>query len=140
MKLTDKCLNNAMESPIAAATWLPADMKSNILKAQVEAGHKVNNSADESYSVLRWLFRTGCEEPPRSGSVRFPCLTLQLCGVGEGALQIGVLQELRSKEWQNKEACQPYSVTGVQFAQGGIVIPFGAGESPEQSNDLCTWP
>lgn len=42
VKLTDKCLNNAIESPIAAATWLPADMKSNILKAQVEAqGHKV---------------------------------------------------------------------------------------------------
>jgi len=43
VKLTDKCLNNAIESPIAAATWLPADMKSNILKAQAEAqGHKVN--------------------------------------------------------------------------------------------------
>ncbi|XP_015145518.2 band 4.1-like protein 5 isoform X3 [Gallus gallus] len=42
VKLTDKCLNNAIESPIAAATWLPADMKSNILKAQAEAqGHKV---------------------------------------------------------------------------------------------------
>ncbi|KFU88445.1 Band 4.1-like 5, partial [Chaetura pelagica] len=41
VKLTDKCLNNAIESPITAATWLPADMKSNILKAQAEAGHKV---------------------------------------------------------------------------------------------------
>ncbi|XP_010082140.1 PREDICTED: band 4.1-like protein 5, partial [Pterocles gutturalis] len=41
MKLTDKCLNNAVESPITAATWLPADIKSNILKAQAEAGHKV---------------------------------------------------------------------------------------------------
>ncbi|XP_072197399.1 band 4.1-like protein 5 isoform X2 [Excalfactoria chinensis] len=43
VKLTDKCLNNAIESPIAAAAagWLPADMKSNILKAQAEAGHKV---------------------------------------------------------------------------------------------------
>ncbi|KFQ79646.1 Band 4.1-like 5, partial [Phaethon lepturus] len=41
VKLTDKCLNNAMESPIAAAAWLPADIKSNILKAQAEAGHKV---------------------------------------------------------------------------------------------------
>ncbi|NXK16908.1 E41L5 protein, partial [Arenaria interpres] len=41
VKLTDKCLNNAIESPIAAATWLPADIKSNILKAQAEAGHKV---------------------------------------------------------------------------------------------------
>ncbi|NWY60335.1 E41L5 protein, partial [Chionis minor] len=39
VKLTDKCLN-AIESPIAAATWLPADIKSNILKAQAEAGHK----------------------------------------------------------------------------------------------------
>ncbi|KAK1192276.1 E41L5 protein, partial [Pygoscelis papua] len=41
VKLTDKCLNNAIESAIAAATWLPADLKSNILKAQAEAGHKV---------------------------------------------------------------------------------------------------
>ncbi|XP_064926686.1 band 4.1-like protein 5 isoform X2 [Columba livia] len=41
VKLTDKCLKNAIESPVAAATWLPADMKSNILKAQAEAGHKV---------------------------------------------------------------------------------------------------
>ncbi|KAK1210129.1 E41L5 protein, partial [Pygoscelis papua] len=41
VKLTDKCLNNAIESTIAAATWLPADLKSNILKAQAEAGHKV---------------------------------------------------------------------------------------------------
>ncbi|XP_035392826.1 band 4.1-like protein 5 [Cygnus atratus] len=40
VKLTDKCLNNAIESPIAAAAWLPADMKSNILKAQAESGHK----------------------------------------------------------------------------------------------------
>lgn len=41
VKLTDKCLNNAIESPITAAMWLPADIKSNILKAQAEAGHKV---------------------------------------------------------------------------------------------------
>ncbi|NXQ88635.1 E41L5 protein, partial [Nyctibius grandis] len=41
VKLTDKCLNNAVESPITAATWLPADIKSNILKAQAEAGHKI---------------------------------------------------------------------------------------------------
>ncbi|NXC71312.1 E41L5 protein, partial [Anhinga anhinga] len=41
VKLTDKCLNNTIESPIAAAPRLPADIKSNILKAQAEAGHKV---------------------------------------------------------------------------------------------------
>ncbi|NXX32471.1 E41L5 protein, partial [Nicator chloris] len=41
VKLTDKCLNNAIESPVVAAKWLPADLKSNILKAQAEAGHKV---------------------------------------------------------------------------------------------------
>ncbi|OPJ79850.1 band 4.1-like protein 5 isoform B [Patagioenas fasciata monilis] len=41
VKLTDKCLKNAIENPVTAATWLPADMKSNILKAQAEAGHKV---------------------------------------------------------------------------------------------------
>ncbi|NWQ91846.1 E41L5 protein, partial [Burhinus bistriatus] len=40
VKLTDKCLN-AIESPVSAVTWLPADIKSNILKAQAEAGHKV---------------------------------------------------------------------------------------------------
>jgi len=42
VKLTDKCLNNAVESPVTAAAWLPEDIKSNILKAQAEAGHKVN--------------------------------------------------------------------------------------------------
>ncbi|KFV56397.1 Band 4.1-like 5, partial [Tyto alba] len=41
VKLTDKCLNSVVESPVTAATWLPADVKSNILKAQAEAGHKV---------------------------------------------------------------------------------------------------
>ncbi|NXL37638.1 E41L5 protein, partial [Glaucidium brasilianum] len=41
VKLTDKCLNNAIESPITAGMWLPADIKSNILKAQAEAGHKI---------------------------------------------------------------------------------------------------
>ncbi|NWH80043.1 E41L5 protein, partial [Piaya cayana] len=41
VKLTDKCLNNVVESPITAATWLPAGIKSNILKAQAEAGRKV---------------------------------------------------------------------------------------------------
>ncbi|NWS11123.1 E41L5 protein, partial [Pachyramphus minor] len=41
VKLTDKCLNNAIESPVVTAKWLPADLKSNILKAQAEAGHKV---------------------------------------------------------------------------------------------------
>ncbi|KGL80742.1 Band 4.1-like 5, partial [Tinamus guttatus] len=41
IKLTDKCLNNAIESPIPVATWLPAEMKSNILKAQTETGYKV---------------------------------------------------------------------------------------------------
>uniref|UniRef100_A0A8B9Q8Z3 Band 4.1-like protein 5 n=1 Tax=Apteryx owenii TaxID=8824 RepID=A0A8B9Q8Z3_APTOW len=41
VKLTDKCLNNAIESPIPVAAWLPADIKSNILKAQAETGHKV---------------------------------------------------------------------------------------------------
>ncbi|KAM6421259.1 band 4.1-like protein 5 [Rhynochetos jubatus] len=41
VKLTEKCLNNAVESPVAAAAWLAADIKSNILKAQAEAGHKV---------------------------------------------------------------------------------------------------
>ncbi|XP_025022132.1 band 4.1-like protein 5 [Python bivittatus] len=41
MKLTDKCLNNAIESPVSTSMRLPPDIKSNILKAQVEAGHKV---------------------------------------------------------------------------------------------------
>ncbi|NXA46772.1 E41L5 protein, partial [Nothocercus julius] len=41
IKLTDKCLNNAIESPIPVAAWLPADIKSNILKAQTETGYKV---------------------------------------------------------------------------------------------------
>ncbi|KAF4796966.1 Band 4.1-like protein 5 [Turdus rufiventris] len=51
VKLTDKCLNNAIESPIVAAKWLPADLKSNILKAQVEAGHKVGK--DDSMAGVK---------------------------------------------------------------------------------------
>uniref|UniRef100_A0A803SUX6 Band 4.1-like protein 5 n=1 Tax=Anolis carolinensis TaxID=28377 RepID=A0A803SUX6_ANOCA len=41
VKLTEKCLNNAIESPANASVRLPPDIKSNILKAQAEAGHKV---------------------------------------------------------------------------------------------------
>ncbi|KAF2988593.1 hypothetical protein EK904_007344 [Melospiza melodia maxima] len=50
-KLTDKCLNNAIESPMVAAKWLPADLKSNILKAQAEAGHKVGK--DDSMTGVK---------------------------------------------------------------------------------------
>ncbi|NWZ19367.1 E41L5 protein, partial [Asarcornis scutulata] len=56
VKLTDKCLNNAIESPVAAAAWLPADMKSNILKAQAEAGHKAvreDNLAGTKNSIIQ---------------------------------------------------------------------------------------
>lgn len=41
VKLTEKCLNNAIESPGMNAMRVPPDFKSNILKAQVEAVHKV---------------------------------------------------------------------------------------------------
>ncbi|XP_006868791.1 PREDICTED: band 4.1-like protein 5 isoform X1 [Chrysochloris asiatica] len=41
VKLTEKCLNNAIESPGMNAVRVPPDFKSNILKAQVEAVHKV---------------------------------------------------------------------------------------------------
>ncbi|XP_005397711.1 PREDICTED: band 4.1-like protein 5 isoform X1 [Chinchilla lanigera] len=41
VKLTEKCLNNTIESPGLNATRIPPDFKSNILKAQVEAVHKV---------------------------------------------------------------------------------------------------
>ncbi|XP_012323797.2 band 4.1-like protein 5 isoform X2 [Aotus nancymaae] len=41
MKLTEKCLNNVIESPGLNALRVPPDFKSNILKAQVEAVHKV---------------------------------------------------------------------------------------------------
>ncbi|NXC60898.1 E41L5 protein, partial [Aleadryas rufinucha] len=51
VKLTDKCLNNAIESPVVAAKWLPADLKSNILKAQAEAGHKVGR--DDSMTDVK---------------------------------------------------------------------------------------
>ncbi|XP_059136213.1 band 4.1-like protein 5 [Peromyscus eremicus] len=40
VKLTEKCLNNAIESPGLNAVKVPPDFKSNILKAQVEAVHK----------------------------------------------------------------------------------------------------
>ncbi|XP_069080716.1 band 4.1-like protein 5 isoform X1 [Pleurodeles waltl] len=42
VKLTEKCLNNSIESPVVTSVRLPADIKSNILKAQVEASHKVS--------------------------------------------------------------------------------------------------
>lgn len=42
MKLTEKCLNNAIESPGLNARRVPPDLKSNILKAQVEAVQKVS--------------------------------------------------------------------------------------------------
>uniref|UniRef100_A0A8C3RBA9 Band 4.1-like protein 5 n=1 Tax=Cyanoderma ruficeps TaxID=181631 RepID=A0A8C3RBA9_9PASS len=51
VKLTDKCLNNAIESPIVAPKWLPADLKSNILKAQAEAVHKVGK--DDSMTGVK---------------------------------------------------------------------------------------
>ncbi|XP_004711937.1 band 4.1-like protein 5 isoform X1 [Echinops telfairi] len=41
VKLTEKCLNNAIESPGLNSTRAPPDFKSNILKAHVEAVHKV---------------------------------------------------------------------------------------------------
>ncbi|XP_060033965.1 band 4.1-like protein 5 isoform X2 [Erinaceus europaeus] len=41
VKLTEKCLNNAIESPGLNARRVPPDLKSNILKAQVEAVHKI---------------------------------------------------------------------------------------------------
>ncbi|KAM5152123.1 band 4.1-like protein 5 [Mantella aurantiaca] len=41
VKLVEKCLNNQIEVPVSAPIWLPADMKSNILKAQAEAEHKI---------------------------------------------------------------------------------------------------
>ncbi|XP_037379123.1 band 4.1-like protein 5 isoform X2 [Talpa occidentalis] len=40
VKLTEKCLNNVIESPGLNARRVPPDLKSNILKAQVEAVHK----------------------------------------------------------------------------------------------------
>lgn len=42
MKLTEKYLNNAIESPGLNVRRLPPDLKSNILKAKVEAVHKVS--------------------------------------------------------------------------------------------------
>ncbi|KAJ6650350.1 hypothetical protein lerEdw1_013369 [Lerista edwardsae] len=48
VKLTEKCLNNAIESPASASVRLPPDIKSNILKAQAEAVHKVTR--EESFS------------------------------------------------------------------------------------------
>ncbi|XP_036856929.1 band 4.1-like protein 5 isoform X3 [Manis javanica] len=50
VKLTEKCLNNAIESPGLNARRVPPDLKSNILKAQVEAVHK--DAADELDALL----------------------------------------------------------------------------------------
>ncbi|XP_074071080.1 band 4.1-like protein 5 isoform X2 [Macrotis lagotis] len=46
VKLTEKCLNNAIESPALSSLRIPPDIKSNILKAQVEAVHKVTREDD----------------------------------------------------------------------------------------------
>ncbi|CAH2305089.1 band 5 isoform X1 [Pelobates cultripes] len=49
-KLTEKCLNNARESAQTSPAWITADIKSNILKAQLEAGqHKITR--DELVTV-----------------------------------------------------------------------------------------
>ncbi|XP_039090810.1 band 4.1-like protein 5 isoform X1 [Hyaena hyaena] len=49
VKLTEKCLNNAIESPGLNSRRVPPDLKSNILKAQVEAVHKATRE-DSSLS------------------------------------------------------------------------------------------
>ncbi|XP_007494114.1 band 4.1-like protein 5 isoform X1 [Monodelphis domestica] len=49
VKLTEKCLNNVIESPGSSSLRIPPDIKSNILKAQVEAVHKVTRE-DETLS------------------------------------------------------------------------------------------
>nr|XP_020818767.1 band 4.1-like protein 5 isoform X2 [Phascolarctos cinereus] len=64
VKLTEKCLNNVIESPGLSSLRIPPDIKSNILKAQVEAVHKVtreddtlsqknSNVQDNVFSVLK---------------------------------------------------------------------------------------
>ncbi|XP_032268015.1 band 4.1-like protein 5 isoform X3 [Phoca vitulina] len=50
VKLTEKCLNNAIESPGLNARRVPPNLKSNILKAQVEAVHK--DATDELDALL----------------------------------------------------------------------------------------
>ncbi|KAG8432131.1 hypothetical protein GDO86_016676 [Hymenochirus boettgeri] len=41
IKLPEKLLNNSIESSMFSSAWVSTDIKSNILKAQVEAGHKI---------------------------------------------------------------------------------------------------
>uniref|UniRef100_A0A8C8SIJ9 Band 4.1-like protein 5 n=1 Tax=Pelusios castaneus TaxID=367368 RepID=A0A8C8SIJ9_9SAUR len=72
VKLTDKCLNNAIESPVSTSEHLPADMKSNILKAQAEAAqkviredsmldHKNSNMQNTTARYCRGLGKRSCE-------------------------------------------------------------------------------
>ncbi|NXU83312.1 E41L5 protein, partial [Xiphorhynchus elegans] len=81
VKLTDKCLNNAIESPTAAVKWLPADLKSNILKAQAEAGHKVvkddnmtgvKNSNIQDAAARNILLSGKSQHSPPAASPVFP--------------------------------------------------------------------
>uniref|UniRef100_A0A8D2NHA1 Band 4.1-like protein 5 n=1 Tax=Zosterops lateralis melanops TaxID=1220523 RepID=A0A8D2NHA1_ZOSLA len=72
VKLTDKCLNNAIESPIIAAKWLPADLKSNILKAQAEAVHKVNTQLNRAVTFSNVLFLFNCPMLEKV-KVCYPC-------------------------------------------------------------------
>ncbi|XP_056390482.1 band 4.1-like protein 5 isoform X2 [Hyla sarda] len=66
VKLMEKCLNNMVEAPASAPIWLPTDIKSNILKAQVEAGHKmIRDDAGISHVTV-----TSEEASPRSVTVK----------------------------------------------------------------------
>uniref|UniRef100_A0A8C5Q4P9 Band 4.1-like protein 5 n=1 Tax=Leptobrachium leishanense TaxID=445787 RepID=A0A8C5Q4P9_9ANUR len=48
LKLTEKCLNNALDGAMTSQARVTADIKSNILKAQLEAGHKIIKDEPEA--------------------------------------------------------------------------------------------
>ncbi|ELR51811.1 Band 4.1-like protein 5 [Bos mutus] len=52
VKLTEKCLNNAINSPGLNTRRVPPDLKSNILKAQVEAVQKLIETFEDTFNVV----------------------------------------------------------------------------------------
>uniref|UniRef100_A0A8D0C3Q4 Band 4.1-like protein 5 n=1 Tax=Salvator merianae TaxID=96440 RepID=A0A8D0C3Q4_SALMN len=90
IKLTEKCLNNAVESPGGTSVRLPPDIKSNILKAQAEAGHKVMRedsiSGSKNTNIQDAATRNELNEGNSANSPEDPVSPLHLAPVEEATL------------------------------------------------------
>ncbi|XP_044293910.1 band 4.1-like protein 5 isoform X3 [Varanus komodoensis] len=90
VKLTEKCLNNAVESPMSASLRLPPDIKSNILKAQAEAVHKVTRedsmSSNKNTNVQDAAARNEFNEDTAASSLEDSLSPPNLASVEEAAV------------------------------------------------------